>query len=122
MHTRVARPAFTLPEVLAALVILGIGILGLSSATTMVGQLVASSGSHTVAAAVATARLEQLASGDCENLTSGSTITRGVNETWHVASGTIAADVELTIEFTDRLARHTALRRRMEIHSSILCQ
>jgi prepilin-type N-terminal cleavage/methylation domain-containing protein len=73
---------FTLVEVLIALVVLGTGILGLATSAALVSRLVGNGSRMTVAATVATARLEQLRSLPCAGVAAGSAVTRGIEERW----------------------------------------
>ena len=83
MHTRPRSPeGFTLLEVLVALVVLSIGILGLAANAALVSRLVGDGSRLTLAATVATARLEQLSALPCASVASGTAVTRGVEERW----------------------------------------
>ena len=98
-----SREAFTLLEVLVALVVLGVGILGLSANAALVSRLVGDGSRLTLAATVATSRLEELRALPCAGITSGSAITRGIEERWSVgpmaASGRSALEVELSVTY-----------------------
>jgi prepilin-type N-terminal cleavage/methylation domain-containing protein len=80
-----SRSGFTLLEVLIALVILGIGILGLAGSTALVSRLVGDGSRLTLASTIATSRLERLRSLGCNAPTAGSALTRGIEERWTVA-------------------------------------
>jgi prepilin-type N-terminal cleavage/methylation domain-containing protein len=75
---------FTLLEVLVSLVVLSTGILGLAANAAMVSRLVGDGSRLTVAATVATARLEQLRAVPCASVASGTAVTRGIEERWTV--------------------------------------
>src|SRR5919108_3274220 len=95
---------FTLLEVLVALVILGIGILGLASSAALVSRLVGDGSRLTLAATVATARVEHLRVLGCNGAAAGSTVTRGIEEQWTVAPlGTAgpprAVEVQLSVTY-----------------------
>jgi prepilin-type N-terminal cleavage/methylation domain-containing protein len=79
------RMGFTLLEVLVALVVLAIGILGLSANAASVSRLVGDGSRLTLAAAVATARLEQLRALPCASVAPGTAVTRGIEERWTIA-------------------------------------
>jgi prepilin-type N-terminal cleavage/methylation domain-containing protein len=79
------RSGFTLLEVLVALVILGTGILGLAGSAALVSRLVGDGSRLTLAATVATGRIEYLRSLGCNGASSGSAVTRGIEERWTVA-------------------------------------
>src|SRR5688500_12664371 len=86
MHPRHAcAEGFTLLEVLVALVILSTGILGLAANAALVSRLVGDGSRLTIAATVATARLEQLRALPCARVASGMAVTRGIEEGWTAA-------------------------------------
>src|SRR5688500_19301925 len=97
----VGRPAFTLLEVIVALVVLGVGILGLSANASLVSRLVGDGSRLTLAATVATARLEQLRALPCARVSSGAATTRGIEERWIIApmgtTGAPALEVQLSV-------------------------
>jgi prepilin-type N-terminal cleavage/methylation domain-containing protein len=97
---------FTLLEVLVALVILGTGILGLTHGAALVSRLVGDGSRLTVAATVATARVEQLRALGCDRAASGTAVTRGIGEEWTVrpvASSGPPRALEVLISVTYRL-------------------
>ena len=95
-----ARAAFTLLEVLVSLVILGVGILGLSANAALVSRLVGDGSRLTLAATVATSRLEQLRALPCASATSGSATTRGIEERWSVGAMSVSAlEVEVSVRY-----------------------
>ena len=94
-----SHPAFTLLEVLVALVILGVGILGLSANAALVSRLVGDGSRLTLAATVATARFELLRSMPCATATSGSARTRGIEHRWSVET-TSASTLEVEVSVT----------------------
>jgi len=85
---------FTLVEVMVAIVVMAVGVLGLAgSAAVMTRQL--SSGSRMARATViARSRVEQLTAQDCTKLASGSAISSGVSEQWLVIPVTRAVRVK----------------------------
>lgn len=91
---------FTLLEILVALVILGVGILGLSANAALVSSLVGDGSRLTLAATVATSRLEQLRARPCASTTSGTATTRGIEERWSVGPmGTSALEIEMSVTY-----------------------
>jgi prepilin-type N-terminal cleavage/methylation domain-containing protein len=82
---RADRRAFTLLEVLVALVILGVGVVGLAGNAALVSRLVGDGTRLTLVAAVATARFEQLRALPCASAAPGNAITHGIEERWTVA-------------------------------------
>lgn len=100
MHTGPSAhpPAFTLVEILVALVLLGVGILGVSASSTLVARMAGDGSRLSLAATIATARLEQLRAAPCASATSGTAVTRGVEERWSVTSMGAAAPAALEVE------------------------
>ncbi|HSC32079.1 MAG TPA: prepilin-type N-terminal cleavage/methylation domain-containing protein [Gemmatimonadaceae bacterium] len=83
---------FTIVEVLVAIVIMAIGVLGLAGTAASVSRLIGGGAQQTIAANVAISRFEQMRSTTCASVTSGTATTRGMTEHWHVKS--IAASVD----------------------------
>ena len=82
-----ARRGFTLVELVVAIILLSIGILGLASTAGYVTRQMAGSSVQTIAASVAQNRVDSLTSIGCSRLVtpmSGSATTRGITETWAV--------------------------------------
>ena len=101
---RADRRAFTLLEVLVALVILGVGVTALSGNAALVSRLVGDGTRLNLAATIATARFEQLRGLPCLGVASGTAITHGVQEHWTAAplSGagrTSALEIELAVTY-----------------------
>jgi prepilin-type N-terminal cleavage/methylation domain-containing protein len=124
---RADRRAFTLLEVLVALVILGVGVLGLSGHATLVSRLVGDGARATRAATVATARLEQLTARSCADISSGSLVSYGIEERWSVApmsaSGPLTA-LEVQLSVTYRLRGRAAGRttRTQQFRGAVPCR
>lgn len=99
------RRAFTLLEVLVALVLLSVGILGVSTSAALVSRMIGDGARLTLAATVATARLEQLRAIPCASATAGAAVTRGVEERWSVApmGGASLSALEVQLSVTYRL-------------------
>lgn len=81
------REGFTLVELIVALLLLSIGLLGLAGSATVVTRLMGAGSQLTIAAAVAESRIEALAAEPCVSTTGGPVTTRGITESWTV-SGT----------------------------------
>lgn len=101
---RAARRAFTLLEVLVALVILGVGVVGLAGNAALVSRLVGDGTRLSLVAAIATARVEQLRALPCASVTPGNAITHGIEERWTVAplsgpGNASALQIELAVTY-----------------------
>ena len=122
---RRSRHAFTLLEVLVALVVLGVGILGLSGNAALVSRLVGDGSRLTLAATVASSRLEHLRTLPCAGITSGRATTRGIEETWSVAqmspSLTSALEVQLTVTYPVRISSGARSSRTQRFRGAVPC-
>ena len=110
---RQARAGFTLVELMVAILVMAVGVLGLAGTAVAVARLTGGATQQTIAANVAATRFEQLRSSPCASIKTGSATTRGVSEKWVVTSvGTVAGvstyDVVDTLAFTTRNRRTPA--------------
>jgi prepilin-type N-terminal cleavage/methylation domain-containing protein len=126
-HVRAERRAFTLLEVLVALVILGVGVLGLSGHAALVSRLVGDGARLTLAATIATTRLEQLRALPCASASSGAAITYGIEEQWSVApmsaSGPATAfQVQLSVTYRLRAGGGGHTTRTQRFRGTVPCR
>lgn len=124
MSRHACPPAFTLLEVLVALVILAVGLLGLSANAAAVSRLVGDGSRLTIAAAIATARFEQIRALPCASSSSGTAITRGIEERWTVApiGPPPARALEVEIAVTYRLrSNQGGAQRTQRFHGAVPC-
>jgi type II secretion system protein I len=128
MHPRHAcAEGFTLLEVLVALVILSTGILGLAASAALVSRLVGDGSRLTVAATIATARLEQLRALPCARVVSGMAVTRGIEERWTAspmgsAAEPRALEVQLSVTYQLRGARGGDSARTQRFRGAVPCR
>jgi hypothetical protein len=113
-------------ELIVAIVILSIGLLGLAATSGIVMRLIGGGGHQTVAANVALARFEQLRGLSCGRMTSGSAINRNVQEVWTVTPvGPVALptamDVRVTITYRTNMRRGGSPSRTQNYRSEIVC-
>jgi prepilin-type N-terminal cleavage/methylation domain-containing protein len=123
---RARRSGFTVMELIVAIVILSIGLLGLAATSGIVMRLIGGGSHQTVAANVALARFEQLRAVSCGRMTSGSAINRNVQEAWSVTPvGPVATptamDVRLTITYETSMRRGGSSSRTQSYRSQIVC-
>lgn len=78
------RPGFTLIEVVIAAFVFAVGVLALEAMAVTAVRTMRRSADLNLAAAVARARLEQLAASRCADLRSGSETIRSVVSTWTI--------------------------------------
>jgi len=79
-----ARGGFTLVELIVAIIILVVGVLGLASAAAVVMRQITGSSFQNRAAAIAQSRFEQLRAIPCANAVGGTASSGGVTERWNV--------------------------------------
>ena len=86
----VRRKGFTLVELVVAILVLTVGILGLASTAAVVTRQMGSAAQQTIAAQTAQSRFEKLRSHyTCAGLSSGNaTAAKNVREWWTVTNGT----------------------------------
>lgn len=78
-----ARRGFSIVEAIVAIVMLAAGVLALVSSSAVVLKEMTTGSRNTIAASVATQRLERLRSFDqCASITAGSAATAGMREWW----------------------------------------
>ena len=115
---------FTLLEVLVALTLLGVGVLGLSASATLVSRMIGEGSRLTVAAAVATARLERLRAVPCATATAGSATTHGIDERWSLApigAAGSALEVQLSVTYKVRATHGTGGTRTQTFRGAVPC-
>jgi prepilin-type N-terminal cleavage/methylation domain-containing protein len=120
------RSGFTVMELIVAIVILSIGLLGLAASSGIVMRMIGGGSHQTVAANVALARFELLRGLSCGRIASGSAMSRNVQESWVVAPvGPVAApramDVRLTIRYHTNMRRGGSSARTQMYRSQIIC-
>ena len=91
------RPAFTVVELLVALVVLTIGLLALAGTAGVVAAHVGDGGRLSASAHVARSVIDSLATTPCEAITTGSTARTGAAIEWAVQRDSISARVDLTV-------------------------
>jgi prepilin-type N-terminal cleavage/methylation domain-containing protein len=120
------RSGFTVMELIVAIVILSIGLLGLAATSGIVMRLIGGGSHQTVAGNVALARFEQLRGLSCGRITSGYATSRNVQEAWSVTPvGPVAApmamDVRLTITYTTNMRPGSSSSRTQTYRSQVIC-
>jgi prepilin-type N-terminal cleavage/methylation domain-containing protein len=76
------RSGLTLVEMMVAVFILSVGLLGLASTSAVVTRQVGSTANQNVAANVVQSRLEWMRSTPCASIKDSTATTRGVTEHW----------------------------------------
>lgn len=87
-------------ELIVAIVVLAIGMLGLASVSVAVLRQMGMSGQQAVAMSLAASRFEQFEGKPCEQIAAGTATTRGVHEVWTATpAGNRARMVRDTLTF-----------------------
>lgn len=114
---RPARTGFTLVELIVAMLMLTIGLLGLAGVGAVVLKQMKGGTNQTIAASIAQSRFEQMEGDGCASVISGTATVRGMTETWTVASmGLRAKSVYDTVSFVG-----TTGTKKVGIHTVIAC-
>ena len=99
-----ARGGFTIVEIIVAIMVLSIGVLGLAATAAVVQKQMASGERQAAAAAIAQSRFDRLTSINCNspNLVGGTQSWRNghVKETWTVTDGNNTKLIQETIQMT----------------------
>ncbi len=106
------RNGTTIVELLISGVLLTVAIGGLLTTSNAIAKQVGASRRQMLAAGVAQARIDSLASISCtalggSGLTSGTRTTRGVTEAWTVTSSTNARQIVLTLTVAPSQKRYS---------------
>ncbi|WP_396205906.1 prepilin-type N-terminal cleavage/methylation domain-containing protein [Gemmatimonas sp.] len=101
-----SRHGMTLFEVLIAVIMLAVAVGGLLGSSASVARQMGGGNTQTVAASLAQARLDSLTSLSCAQLdagaSSGSTLQRGVRESWTVTDGRNVKTIDVRIRIPRR--------------------
>jgi len=112
-----ARDGFTLVELIVAMLMLTIGLLGLAGVGAVVLKQMKSGTYQTIAASIAQSRFEQMEGDPCASIASGSATVRGMSETWTVSAlGIRAKSVHDTVRFAG-----TSGTKKVGIHTVVAC-
>jgi len=106
-----ARAGFTLVEMLVAILILTVGVLGLAGTAMYVTRMVGGGAQQTLAAGIAQSRFEALRASNCLAAKSDSAVTRGIPSSWTVTSVTRGLDVTVRVRLTTPAGTSTRIFR-----------
>lgn len=92
---------FTVVEMMVAVMILSIGVLGLASTAAVVTRQMGGGSMQAMAASRASSRIEQLYAMNCTKLDGeyGSATSRGITEEWKAAKTTRAVEVVMNVTY-----------------------
>ncbi len=102
-----SRDGMSLIELMVAIVILGVGMLGMAGISLTVTKQFSSASRQSDAAMVVQSRMDSLASVSCQGLAAsgtqtGTTVTRGITEKWRITDGNDIKTVIDSVTFTGR--------------------
>jgi prepilin-type N-terminal cleavage/methylation domain-containing protein len=97
-----ARRGFTVIEMIIAIVVMSIGILGLAGTARYVAMQMGNGNKQTVAATLATKVADSLSARRCASLASGYQTNRGVTITWTVADSSRTKWVTEQVQYTTK--------------------
>lgn len=111
------RTGFTLVELIVAMLMLTIGLLGLAGVGAVVLKQMKGGTYQTIAASIAQSRFEQFEGDPCASIASGSATVRGMTEAWTASSlGLRAKAVRDTVTFVG-----TSGTKKVGIHTVVAC-
>jgi prepilin-type N-terminal cleavage/methylation domain-containing protein len=87
-----ARSGFTLVEVIAAIMLLAIGLLAIAGLGVTAAKTTRRGSAQTLAAAMAQSRFDSLSSVPCANLAPGATQTKGVSTVRNIREAWVVVD------------------------------
>ena len=93
------RAGFTLVELMVAMMVFAVGMLGLAATAATVTKLMGGAKRQTIASTVAQSRMERLRSSPCGSLVAGTETNRGVVNKWTVEPITRGVNVTDTVTF-----------------------
>ena len=96
---RRVRRGMTLAELLVAIVVMSVGVLGLAASSAVVTRMIGGGATQTLAATVAQAHIEQLRSQSCASMAGGVDTVRGIVTTWTTQAITRGVSVDMTVEY-----------------------
>lgn len=99
---------FSLIELMIAMVILTVGVLGLAGSARLVTSMTGRGGRYGGSAAVAGSRFERLRATPCASLADGSGTTGKYTEAWTITTDGLLRTINLTITYPDGNATRTA--------------
>ena len=96
---RPPRRGLTLIEMIIAIIVMSIGIMGLAGTATYVATQMGGGNAQTIAASLATKVSDSLSARRCASLVDGSQTVRGVSVAWTVADSSRTRWVTETVQY-----------------------
>jgi type IV pilus assembly protein PilV len=102
------RGGFTLVEVMVAMLIFTVGLLGLATTSAVVIKQMGDAGRMGIAASVAQARMEKLRVAPCNTaIASRTDTTRGIITTYSLTTQTRSSRIDVTVRYNTRNGSRT---------------
>lgn len=99
---------FSLIELMIAMIILTVGVLGLAGSARLVTSMTGKGGRYGGSASVASSRFETLRATTCASLANGSATTGKFSESWTITTSSLLRTISLTISYRDGTSTRTA--------------
>jgi prepilin-type N-terminal cleavage/methylation domain-containing protein len=96
---RSARRGMTLAELMVAIVVMSVGVLGLAASSAVVTRMIGGGASQTLAATSAQAHIEQLRSRPCAAMAGGVDTVRGIVTSWTTQPIIRGVSVDMTVQY-----------------------
>ena len=113
------RRGFSLVELIVAMMLLSVGVLGLVGVSSMALRQTSHANNRNEAALIAATRMETLRSRSCATLTNGGpVVTRGVTERWTIVNPANPNSRTITGRFTYRTPRGN---RDLDVSTTVPC-
>ena len=109
------RRGFTLIEMIIAIIVMSIGVMGLASTASYVAQQMGSGNMQTVAAALSAKVADSLSSRKCASLISGNQTKRGVTVSWTVTNATRTRTIDQTVTYRPKRGATKTLSYQMVV-------
>ena len=104
---RRARHGFTVIEMIIAIMVMSIGIMGLAGTARYVAMQMGNGRSQTIAATFATKVADSLSARRCSSIVGGTQTKRGVTITWTVADSTKTKWVTESVQYRTKSGAKT---------------
>ena len=105
----------TLIEIIIAIIVMSVGVMGLASTASYVAQQMGNGNNQTIAASLSTKVADSLSSRKCAALINGSQTTRGVTVAWTVTAMTRVRQIDQTVTYKPKRGSTKTLSYRMVV-------
>ena len=110
-----SRRGLTLIEIIIAIIVMSVGVMGLASTANYVTQQMGGGNAQTIASALATKVTDSLSARKCTSLVDGSQTTRGVTAAWTVTTASRTRSVVQTVTYKPKRGTTRNVTYRMVI-------